>query len=65
MTVTKNTLRRAARTFFQTAAGYICVNVTMLDFSQSREVVRSALTGLTVSAIAAGLSAVMNLEAGE
>lgn len=50
-------LKRAVRTFFQTAVGYIAVNVVTVDFT-----VKSAVIGLAVSAVAAGLAAVMNLK---
>lgn len=50
-------IKRALRTFAQTALGYIAVNIAATDIS-----VRSAVTGLAVSAVAAGLAAVMNLK---
>ena len=59
---TKETLKRAGRTFLQTAAAYIVANVCVLDFTAGKEVLYSALFGLAVSAAAAGLAAVMNLE---
>lgn len=61
--ITKETLRRALRTFCQTAVGYIAVNLTLIDFGSGKEVIESAVAGLIISAIASGLSAVMNLEA--
>lgn len=58
MNILKKTyVKRALRTFFQTAAGYIAVNIAATDLS-----VKSAVTGLAVSAAAAGISAVMNLK---
>ena len=62
MKMTRKTLNRALRTFLQTALGYVAVNIAVLDFSQSGTVLKSALTGLAVSAVAAGLAAVMNME---
>ena len=62
MKFTKETLRRAARTFLQTAIGYIAVNVAVVDFTATDEVLYSSLTGLIVSAIAAGIAAIMNAE---
>ena len=59
----KETLKRAARTFMQAAAGYIATNFVMYagsDFSDVN-VLKTVLTGLGVSAVAAGLAAVMNL----
>ena len=53
----KEWLRRAVRTFIQTAAGYISVNIVTTDLT-----VKSAVLGLAVSAISAGIAAIMNLE---
>lgn len=50
-------LKRAIRTFIQTAVGYIAVNVVTVDFT-----VKSAVVGLAVSAASAGVAAVMNLK---
>lgn len=61
MTITKETLRRAGRTFIQTAVGYIVVNIAVVDFASGKQAVKSAVTGLAVSAIAAGIAAAMNL----
>lgn len=61
-TVTKETIERAARTFLQTALGYIVVNIVFVDFTGDKDVIKSALTGLCVSACSAGIAAVMNLE---
>lgn len=56
--------RRAIRTFVQTAAGYVVTNLTMhfggIDYKDST-VFKSALIGFIISALAAGLAAVMNL----
>ena len=56
------------RTFIQTALGYVITNVTLalggLDFNDG-DVVKNALIGLAVAAVAAGASAVMNLKEGE
>lgn len=62
MKITENTLKRAGRTFLQAALAYIAVNLALVDFSSSREALRSALVGLAVSAIASGIAAAMNLE---
>ena len=55
----KPCLKRAFRTFIQTALGYVITNVTLalggLDFND----------GDAVAAVAAGASAVMNLKEGE
>lgn len=62
---TKNCLKRALRTFLQTAVGYIVTNLAMyfgdLDFG-NEDLLKKAVSGIAISAVAAGLSAVMNLE---
>ena len=62
MRFTKETLKRALRTFLQTAISYIAVNVVVIDFSVEKAALKSAVIGLIVSAGAAGIAAVMNLE---
>ena len=58
MNILKKTyVKRALRTFLQTAVGYIAVNITATDLT-----VRSAVIGLAVSAVSAGVAAVMNLK---
>ena len=61
-TFTKETLRRMGRTFLQAAISYIAVNVAIVDFNATEDVLKSALIGLGVSALSAGIAAVMNLE---
>lgn len=56
----RNWIKRAVRTFVQTAFGYIAVNIVAVDWSADRSVVKTAVIGLGISAMAAGLSAVMN-----
>ena len=58
----KNCVRRALRTFFQTAIGYLAVNIAVVDFSADKAALKSCLVGLGVSAVSAGVSAVMNLK---
>lgn len=53
----KEPVRRGLRTFVEAAAGYVIVNAAALDLS-----VDNALKGLMISAIAAGIAAVMNME---
>lgn len=60
--ITKETAKRAARTFIQAALGYVAVNIAVVDFSGSKDVIKSALVGLAASAVAAGVAAVMNRE---
>lgn len=62
MKFTKETWRRALRTFLQAAVSYIAVNLCVVDFSSEGEVLTSALIGLGASALAAGIAAVMNME---
>ena len=62
MKFTKETWRRALRTLLQVAVSYIAANLCIVDFTAEGEVLTSALVGLLVSALAAGLAAVMNLE---
>lgn len=58
----KNCVKRAIRTFFQTAIGYLAVNVAVVDFSADGQALKAAVTGLCVSAISAGVAAAMNLK---
>ena len=62
MKITKQTLNRALRTFIQTDIGYAAINIVTIDFSASKQVLKSALIGLGVASVSAGISAVMNLE---
>lgn len=59
---TKETLRRMGRTFVQAAVSYIAVNIAVVDFTETGEVLQSAIIGLAISALSAGIAAVMNLE---
>ena len=58
----QNNTQRAARTFVQSALAYITVNVVYINFTDDKVSVKSAVTGLVVAAVSAGISAVMNLE---
>jgi hypothetical protein len=51
---------RALRTFLQTAIGYIVIALPNVDFSEQSKA-KTALIGIGVSAVAAGLAAVMNI----
>ena len=53
----KPCVKRAVRTFFQTAIGYVAVNIAATDLN-----VKSAVLGLAISAVSAGIAAVMNLK---
>lgn len=62
MRFTKETLKRAIRTFTQAAIAYIAANCVVIDLNNPKEVQESAWIGLGVAAIAAGLAAIMNME---
>lgn len=66
--VTKKCLKKALRTFIQTAVGYAVTNVSLCftgaDLANG-DYLKDALIGLAVSAISAGIAAVMNLEKGK
>jgi hypothetical protein len=58
----KETFKRAGRTFIQAFAGYMAANlVTATAGLTDMDALTTALVGLGVSAVAAGLAAVMNL----
>ena len=59
----KETIKRAVRTFWQAFAGYVSVNIVVAVSSTGNDTtaLKTALTGLVVAAIAAGLAALMNL----
>lgn len=65
MKFTKNTAKRALRTFIQAFISFIVVNYTMIDVTGDRSAIKQAVIGLLISALAAGISAVMNLEGKE
>lgn len=58
-------MKRALRTALQSAVGYLAVAVPNVDWTADKAVLRAALIGIGVSAVSAGLSAVMNLEEDE
>ena len=58
MNILKKKLHKASiENFLQTAVGYIAVNIAATDLT-----VKSAVLGLAVSAISAGMAPVMNLK---
>lgn len=59
----KEWFNRALRTFLQTAAGYLAVNIVAIDWSETNTL-KACLIGLCMSAISAGIAAVMNIEHG-
>lgn len=62
MKITKETIKRAFRTFWQSALAYICVNAVYINFTGDKVSNKSALLALLMSALAAGFSGAMNLE---
>lgn len=62
MKFTKETAKRMFRTFFQAVIACIVANLTLIDFSSGKDVVKSAILSLCGSAVAAGIAAVMNLQ---
>lgn len=62
MKITKETLRRSIRTFAQSALAYIMVNAVYINFTGDKITKKSSILALLVSALAAGISAAMNLE---
>ena len=64
------TWKREAKTYEMYTANYkqsnqnfySAVNIVAIDFSASKQVLKTALVGLGVSAVSAGIAAVMNLE---
>ena len=62
----KEAFRRALRTFLQAAVGYIVMTVpTVITAGMEFDALKAALFGLGISAVSAGLAAVMNLPARE
>lgn len=64
MIITKETLLRAGRTFLQSALAYITVNAVYINLTGNKASDKSAIIGLLVSAVSAGIAAAMNLEKG-
>lgn len=59
----KEMIVRTARTFFEACVGYICANIALCLAGDNSDVsfVKTALTGLLVSSVAAGVAAVLNM----
>lgn len=59
----KETIIRTVRTFFEAALGYIAANlaVAIADGGEDLNILKTALVGILVSSIAAGIAAVLNL----
>ena len=61
-TLTKESLIKVAKTFIQALIAFLVVTLPTVDFTQEKSALKAALLGVLASAIAAGLSAVMNIE---
>jgi len=59
--MTKEWVKRALRTFLQSAIGYAAVALPSVSFTDTGDTLKFALLGVGVSAVAAGLAAVMNI----
>lgn len=64
MKLTKNTIIRSLRTFVQAFLAYLVVNATMIDYTLGYSAIKMTIIGLVVSAVSAGIAALMNLEWG-
>ncbi len=58
----KNWIRRALRTALQAAVGYLVVAVPAVDWGADKAILRTTLVGIGVTAAAAAVAAVMNLD---
>lgn len=59
----KETIRRAIRTFAQAAVGYIVANLALIKWDDPGAL-KTTVTAVITTAVAAGLAAVMNLPGG-
>ena len=57
----KDWQKRALRTFLQSAIGYFCTAIVTIDWGADKAIIKAAITGIIVSAIAGGISAAMNI----
>lgn len=62
MKFTKDTFSRAFRTFLQAMFGYFSVNLVYVSVTDDVVTLKRTIIGFIVSAVSAGLAAVMNLE---
>ncbi len=56
----KNWMKRALRTFFETAMGYIAAAIPLVDFTADGAVVKATIIGILASGISAGIAAAIN-----
>ena len=59
----KEMIKRTLRTFFEAAFGYVAANlaVAVADGAEDMDLLKTCIVGVLVSAIAAGIAAVINL----
>lgn len=62
MKVTNYTLKRAWRTFIQSAIAYLMVNALYINYTDGKGSAKDAIIGLAIASVSAGVSGVMNLE---
>lgn len=62
MKITKETVKRAIRTFWEAAVGYILSNIVLIPWAASSPELKAAVKAILATAIATGLAALMNLE---
>lgn len=56
----KDWIKRALRTFVQSAVAYFCTAIVAVDWSAEKQVLKTTIIGIVMSAIAGGISAAMN-----
>lgn len=56
----KNWQKRALRTFFQTAAAYICTAIPSVNWSEDKAAIKTTFITILTSAVAGGIAAAMN-----
>jgi hypothetical protein len=58
--ITKSWMKRAIRTFVQSAVGYILVAVPAIDWTANGSALKTSFIGIGMSAVSAGIAAIMN-----
>lgn len=59
----KEMIMRSLRTFFEAAVGYLAANIAVafVDNGENTDILKTAVIGVLVSSIAAGIAAVLNM----
>lgn len=60
--INKRSTHQSGKTFIQALIAFLVVALPTIDFTQEKSALKAALLGVLASAVAAGLSAVMNIE---